>query len=123
MGRGFSPLQRYIVTKAATVDRLYYWEILQDYYGWTIHRAMHSVYDPITLQPTGERRHSPGGQRFWPEEIGRERYHKTMVTLSRATARLGQRGLVTCLTGTRSHWSGVEITTEGRRVAATWQEA
>src|SRR6516165_8404509 len=38
MGHGLSPLQRYIVTKAATVERLYYHDILQEYYGWQSHR-------------------------------------------------------------------------------------
>jgi hypothetical protein len=39
MGRGVSKLQRYIVTKAATVERLHYHTILQEYYGWKSHRG------------------------------------------------------------------------------------
>jgi hypothetical protein len=122
MGRGLSPLQRYIVAKAATVERLHYYVILHEYYGWRIHkqpellRADQSGY----RVGDGERGYKVGGQKFWPDEIGRDTYHKTMVTLSRATARLEQRGLVTCLTGAIYKWSGVEITPEGRRLAATW---
>jgi hypothetical protein len=113
MGRGLSPLQRYIVAKAATVDRLYYHEIFVDYYGWKSHRKRSHNRDGI---------YSPGDQRFWPAEIGKQRYHATRVALSRATDRLAQRGLVTCLCGARSHWSAVEITPEGRRLAASWPQ-
>jgi hypothetical protein len=110
MGRGLSPLQRYIVAKAATVDRLYYHDILEDYYGWKSHmKRFHR-----------RERYMPGEQKFWPAEIGEQRYHATMVTLSRSTARLAQRGLVTCLQGTIANWSGVEITPAGRRLAEAW---
>jgi len=44
------------------------------------------------------------------------------VTLSRAVARLHARGLVTWLSGVNAHWSGVEITPEGRSQAAAWQQ-
>src|SRR5262245_49634268 len=117
MGRGLSPLQRYIVTKAATVQRLYYADILQEYYGWTNHGRPVYVLDAAG-EPTGEKRAKFAGQKFWPDEIGRAQYHKTMVTLSRATARLEQRGLVTCLVGNIYQWSGVEITPEGQQEAA-----
>jgi hypothetical protein len=92
------------VTKAATVERLYDHTILQEYYGWKSHT----------------RARLPGGQRFWPDEIGRTQYHQTMVTLSRATERLQRRGLVTRVSGTFAHWSGVTITDEGRRLAPAW---
>jgi hypothetical protein len=121
MGRGLSSLQRYIVAKAATVERLYYFEILQDYYGWRNHGRPERRYNPITQKFTHEQYYPPGTQKFWPDEIGREQYHKILVTLSRTIARLQQRGLVTWLSGGRSHWSGVEITPEGRRVAAALQ--
>ena len=111
MGHGLSPLQRYIVTKAATVARLYYHDILQEYYGWQSHRRpCHPWHGTSSL----------GTQRFWPAEIGKQRYHQTMVTLSRAVARLHTRGLVVWLSGVNAHWSGVEITPEGRRLAAAW---
>ena len=113
MGHGLSPLQRYIVTKAATVERLYYHDILQEYYGWTSHRRPGHP---------GNGTASPGTQRFGPAEIGPQRYHQTMVTLSRAVARLHARGLVTWLSGVNAHWSGVEITPEGRSLAAAWPQ-
>ena len=117
MGRGLSPLQRYMVTKAATVERLYYADILQEYYGWTNHGRRHYLRNAAG-DLTDEWRPAFSGQKFWPDEIGRARYHATMVTLSRAAARLEQRGLVTCLVGTKYQWSGMEITPEGRREAA-----
>jgi hypothetical protein len=113
MGHGLSPLQRYIVTKAATVERLYYHDILQEYYGWQSHRRPCHPWHGTS---------SPGTQRFWPAEIGKQRYHQTMVTLSRAVARLHTRGLVVWLSGVNAHWSGVEITLEGRSLAAAWQQ-
>jgi hypothetical protein len=119
MGRGLSDLQRYIVTKAASVERLYYHDILQGYYGWPLHTDFRHM---RTDEETGQRRLLPGGQFFWPEEIGVQRYHATRVSLSRAVERLQWRGLVTWLSGTRAHWSGVEITDEGRHLVATWQQ-
>ena len=113
MARGLSDLQRYIVTKAATVERLYTHDILQEYYGWTSHIGTWHKRDGT---------YTPGDQRFWPEEIGAQRYHATRVTLSRAIARLQQRGLVQALQGRSAHGSGVEITAEGRRLAETWQQ-
>jgi hypothetical protein len=61
--------------------------------------------------------YTAGGKKFRPDQLGRETYHKTMVSLSRAVARLQRRGLVTWLVGTHSKWSGVEITPEGKRLA------
>jgi len=113
MARGLSDLQRYIVTKAATVERLYTHDILQEYYGWTSHIGTWHKRDGT---------YTPGDQRFWPEEIGAQRYHATRVTLSRAIARLQQRGLVQALQDRSAHGSGVEITAEGRRLAETWQQ-
>jgi hypothetical protein len=122
MGRGLSPLQRYIVAKAATVERLHYYVILHEYYGWRIHQrpALLGAEQAGYRVGGGARGYTVGGQKFWPDEIGRDTYHATMVTLSRATARLARRGLVTWLVGTRVKWSGVEITPEGRRLAAAW---
>ena len=95
------------MTKAATVPRLYYYEILHEYYGWAIRRRPHKT-------STAERKHSPGDRKFVPEEIGRERYHATIVTLSRAMDRLSRREFVVWLSSEMVHWNGVEITLEGR---------
>jgi hypothetical protein len=99
--------------------------ILHEYYGWRIHRRPELLHADQRGYRVGggERGYTVGGQKFRPEEIGRAQYHKTMVTLSRATARLEQRGLVTCLVGGIYHWSGVELTPEGRRLAAEWTQA
>jgi hypothetical protein len=115
MARGLSDLQRYIVTQAATVARLHYPFILQDYYGWRPRR-------PLTeRRSSGDVSYQPG-QHFWPEDIGRAEYHRVMVTLGRACTRLAQRGLVTCLIGTSYKWSAVELTPEGRRLAEQWRQ-
>jgi hypothetical protein len=117
MRYGLSALQRYIVAKAATVDRLYYADILQEYYGWRPVTRPRSQY---VSEGVSRKRYDHGQQIFSPDQIGCARYHATMVTLSRTTARLERRGLVTCLHGVHAHWSGVKITPEGRRMAAAW---
>jgi hypothetical protein len=121
MGRGLSPLQRYIVAKAATMDRLHYYVILHEYYGWPIRKRPHRLEaDQHGYRVDGgEFGYTASGKKFWPAQIGRETYHKTMVSLSRAVERLARRGLVTWLAGTRYKWSGVEITPEGKRLADT----
>jgi hypothetical protein len=100
MGRGLSELQRFILREAGKRGRAYYADVLTGFFGW---------------KPTPSRLpRTPGQQRFSRSRIGERRYAKTMATLSRACWRLGQRGLVTCLQGARSHWSGVELTDKGR---------
>jgi hypothetical protein len=116
MGRGLSELQRYIVAKAATVERLHYAVILADYYGWRPVKRLHSRRSDLSLA------YAPG-QHFAPEQIGAAQYHRVMVTLGRACWRLHTRGLVTCLVGTKFKWSAVELTPEGRRLAAQWRQA
>ena len=124
MGRGLSPLQRWILTTAAdrhvhplpgkdgTGTRLYYSEILVGFYGWEPTR------DPIYY---GERHGeyagqvNPGGQHFSVDVIGRNKYASAMSALSRATGRLEKRGLVDCLRG-MSRWSAVVITDAGLKL-------
>jgi hypothetical protein len=115
MGRGLSDLQRFIVVKAATCNRLHYAEILVEYFGWKPNGRLH--YGPEHGKDyAGEDLAGRviGGQHFSLKEIGEKRYRKTMATLSRTCTRLGQRGLVTCLCGRYALWSGVEITDKGR---------
>jgi hypothetical protein len=123
MGRGLSPLQRYIVAKAATVERLHYYVILHEYYGWSFHRRPGRLLWPDRhAYRVGDGEYgyyTASGKKFRPQQLGRKTYHKTMVSLSRAVARLARRGLVTWLVGTRYKWSGVEITPAGKRLADT----
>lgn len=78
MGRGLSELQQFILKKAGRDGDIAPPDILEDFFGWKKTRI------PCR----------PGGHRFSPPEIGTERYHKTMVTLSRSIRRLECRGLV-----------------------------
>src|SRR5262249_28372340 len=84
--------------------RVYYTEVLMGYFGWK--RST-----PLPRNPDAYE--GPGTQLFSRREIGEKTYGKVMATLSRACARLGDRGLVTCLYGKHSHWSGVQITDKG----------
>jgi hypothetical protein len=97
MGRGLSDLQRFILVRAATTERLYYADVLEGFFGW------------VPRPATG-----PGGHRFSRREIGEAAYRKAMASLSRACRRLEWRGLVTRLCGQLSHWSAVEITEKGK---------
>jgi hypothetical protein len=106
MGRGLSPLQRHILTEAGKRQRVYYAEVLVSYFGWEPKKSRRWREDG-TLE-------CPGYQHFSPAEIGRSAYRSALATLSRTCARLGDRGLVTCLWGKVSHWAGVEITEKGK---------
>jgi hypothetical protein len=112
MGRGLSALQRGIIALAASrrdsgqqrtngVD-LYFHEILIEVLGFPAAQ--------------GDDR-SPGGRRFMPSHIGRRRFRVARVSLSRAVGRLECRGLVLVLSGVRSHWTGIELTDVGYRMA------
>jgi hypothetical protein len=114
MGRGLSDLQRFIVAKAATCERLYYAEILAEFFGWKPKELLR--YEPLhgityKMPVAGKYAH---GQHFSADKIGEARYRKTVATLSRACSRLAARGLVECLQGACSRWSAVEITDKGR---------
>jgi hypothetical protein len=113
MGRGLSDLQRFILRRAGEQHRLYYAEIYVAYFGWPPTQPLrrHDGTDPQLVAGSLA---DPGTLRFDPDTIGRERYHSTAVVVSRACSRLEERGLVTCLQATLSHWSGVAITDAGR---------
>lgn len=110
MGRGLSELQKYILTAAALqkddessggcAGRLYNADILKEFYGWKGDNGL------------------PGDHKFNPKEIGQKKYDSAHVAVRKACARLEKRGLVVCILGAHSHWSGVEITDKGREVAA-----
>jgi len=99
MSRGLSDLQEWILRRAARQERLYHHEILSGYFGWW---------------PAREN-HGPGGYRFSPDFIGRQRYCAVHAALSRSCLRLADRGLVTCRRQVTHRWSAVEIAEAGRR--------
>jgi hypothetical protein len=78
MGRGLSPLQRWIMREVETAGKLYYVDIYTRYFGW---------------QPTS-RAWSKDGQHFSPTSIGLREYRRVVATVSRSCKRLEQRGLV-----------------------------
>ena len=111
MGRGLSELQRFILSKAAHQKRVYYCEILADYFKWKPVRKFWRDKD------TGELK-DPVGQHFSRQAIGEREYTRVMVTLGRSCLRLEKRGLVTCIQGAYAHWSAVKITEEGKTLEA-----
>jgi hypothetical protein len=138
MGRGLSPLQAWVLRRAAQQSRVYYAEVLAGYFGFKPTKPLsyrnddgtipHGIGSVLTNElinkianhrPLGRTLTDPGGQRFSPGDIGRGRYRAAMSALSRSCARLMDRGLVTCLVGSSSHWAAVEITDAGR----AWVEA
>ena len=99
MGRGLSKLQQFILKKASREGDIGPPDILEGFFGWKKTRL------PLR----------PGGHRFSPPEIGTDRYHKTMVTLSRSIRRLEGRGLVQREV---AHWGNrfcLRLTDAGKR--------
>jgi hypothetical protein len=81
---------------------LYYAEIMVGHFG----------FEPTT-DPRGDH-----GQHFDLAAIGKRRYAAASAAISRAALRLGTRGLVRCLKGTVSRWSGLSLTSEGSALAS-----
>ncbi|MGE5610670.1 MAG: hypothetical protein ACM359_15575 [Bacillota bacterium] len=114
MGRGLSKLQLSILFLAErnwhchpNQPHVYYAEILTVHFGW-------KPESPIGHDLRGR----PGCHRFSKARIGAEKYAATMAVLSRAVGRLAQRGLVTRVRGTDSHWSAANLTCKGERFIA-----
>jgi hypothetical protein len=131
MGRGLSNLQEFILSETNKLNRCYYADVLEKYYGWAPKKPIErygNIYTEVISgkqeeKPTpeelvGQIRH-PGRRYFSPKEVGLKEYRKVMASLCRACARLRERGLVECLQGTNGHWAGVELTNKGR-VWANW---
>ncbi len=87
-------------------DRLYYAEIMADHFGLPA--------DPRVRRPDGEYINSYHFNRL---VVGRGRYAAVQASLSRSTARLRDRGLVTCFQGLRPPRSWVTLTDAGREEA------
>ena len=112
MDRGLSKLQWFILKKASRQSHVHHCEVLHEFFGWET-SPRHSSRSGDWNKLRNGNLEEPGRWRFSPAEIGVRRYRSVRASLSRACARLGARGLVTCLIG-RYNRSGVEITDQGR---------
>ncbi|HXG64626.1 MAG TPA: hypothetical protein VNO70_05935 [Blastocatellia bacterium] len=127
MPRGLSELQQFILKRAATRGKVYYCEILTEYFGWRPERAMERygetalVRDPennlvrvkVPAHLVGEVIDA-GLRYFTPEKIGAREYNRAMATLSRAARRLAARGLCVRIHGKEGRYAGVKLTEAGR---------
>jgi hypothetical protein len=117
MGRGLSELQCWILREASARPdgSLRYAEICCGFFGWTPD-CRYEDGEFFREHPRTHRRSEvlPGEHKFSREDIGARRYQAVMASLSRACKRLQHRGLATCIYGMYAHWSGVEITAQGR---------
>jgi hypothetical protein len=109
MGRGLSALQCFILRRTGEQHRLYFAEVLVEYFGWPVV----GPWAALRRDDRGDLAH-PGAHRFDAATIGRTRYHNTRSVLAQACRRLEARGLVTRWYGTTSHWQAVAITDAGR---------
>jgi hypothetical protein len=126
MDYGLSPLQRWILERAADGRRVYYADVLEGYFGW-------KPVIPIRRHPEGDDTKGtpgeiidPGAQYFSQKEIGEPRYHREKAAVSRACLRLQDGGLVETLRGQGARWSAMVIIEQGKewlsaRVAAQLQ--
>jgi hypothetical protein len=120
VGRGLSPLQRWILQEAAGRP-LHIAEIKARYFGWqatdrwgrVVPLTYHGVdcgCDPqrdIFACPEDKGLANPGAVKFRRAVIGPRRYNQVHATLSRALQRLAARGLVGV------SWKGVQLTEQG----------
>lgn len=129
MGRGLSDLQRFVLTRALenaqaegrAVDErrgadLYTREALHGFYGW-----------PLVPHAAGRLRDNPtigvslvglGMLVFKIAPADRARFRANTVAVSKACARLEERGLVARLFGLHARWAGVSLTEAGRAQAS-----
>jgi DNA-binding MarR family transcriptional regulator len=127
MGRGLSPLQRWILCEAASHGSLYLTEILVGYFGWQPRKALYrlgeghlSYWTAETLRSTKTRY----GDEIWEghevgdmaggQAIGRSTYQRTMAALSRSVRRLEDRGLIASYQWNGTHARHVRLTDKGR---------
>ncbi len=123
MGRGLSELQKTMLrlafrnrvsenrTAESRGSDLYYYEVLAAYWGWDL---------PEHVQ--GRDHRHPGEHKFSKAAIGTKAYGTAHAALSRAVIRLQQRGLVDAISGKYSHWSGLNLTTDGITAALELEE-
>jgi hypothetical protein len=65
----------------------------------------------------GRWRSSPGSQKFDRRDIGAQTYDAVLAAVSRSVRRLEDRGLVQRVSGALTHWSGLNLTEDGVRMA------
>ena len=94
---------------------MYYAEVMVKHFGFKLARSRWTNRRPNVANL----RENQGNQCFNREEVGRARYAAAAASISRAAQRLGHRGLVVCLQGAHSRWSGVSLTVEGVNAAAS----
>jgi hypothetical protein len=121
MGRGLSDLQERMLLLAlngyqreersprASGADLYYADVFVAVYGWR--RSPQSPYS------------CAGDHKFDRRAIGRRQYAAAQAAVSRAAQRLEKRGLATCLCGSISRWSGLNLTKAGIALAAKLKTA
>jgi len=90
--------------------RLYNADIFSGYYGWQSgYYSYEGNFYPRPIRPSSPNFH-PG------KLIDRKKYNTAQVVVRKACDRLETRGLVVGIVGRA--WAGIEITDEGRKVAA-----
>ena len=95
---------------------LYPHEVLIAAFGFGEHRRIEITGKPAPLRGYADSQRLPYGKFFDRSKIGEERYNTAVVSVSRAFARLQERGLVERTYG-GYQWMGIQLTTEGLEVA------
>ena len=112
MGRGLSPLQKFILEKAYNTSKekknpddmdIYYRDVLIGYFGF---KKGSSIWGDSIC----------GSHYFSKSEIGDLKYQAAQASISRAFRRLEKRGLIHIYSGARSHWTGGMITNLGKEL-------
>ncbi len=124
MGKGLSPLQRTILITALanrTAEGrddtcngadVYLAEVLHRHFHFPFKRD-YWLRDKSDAAILAEMRKLPGSHRFSLVEIGASKYRAAQAALSRAAARLQQRGQVVRYNGSTAWWAGVRLTPQG----------
>ena len=128
MGRGLSELQKTILRLALDghtrtgnqSTHVRYAEVLVEHFKFPIKRKWwNGTKDMSDLDYV---RKNPASQKFDSQEIGPNRYNSAKVSVSRAFARLGERGLLRLVEGMFSSWSGANLTDDGLAIAMVLRE-
>ncbi len=97
---------------------LYTHEVLIAAFGFDQYRKVHIDGRPAPLRIYKEQIRAPVGRFFDRSAIGEGQYNTAVVSVSRAFARLEERGLVVRLYA-GYEWMGIQLTPEGFEVAAS----
>ncbi len=91
---------------------LYPHEVLIAAFGFGEYRRIEITGKPASLRGCADNSRLAGGKYFDRTKIGEERYNTAVVSVSRAFARLEERGLVIRVYAGRE-WMGIDLTPEG----------